>query len=89
MFSANFSVFIFFSGQGIVLIFLMTPKPKSDLIVEINPMREAWSLIVCIVPIWFFRDVLNCKLPFSLDMVMNQGRTLGSARSATEPLCTL
>jgi len=70
MFSANFSVFIFLSGQEIVLIFLMIPKPKSYLIFEINPMREAWSLIVSIVSIWSFRDVLNCKLPFSLDMVM-------------------
>jgi len=51
MFLANFFVFIFFPGQEIVLIFLMTPEPKSDLIFKINPMRESWSLIVCIVHI--------------------------------------
>ncbi|KAK2362760.1 replication protein A 70 kDa DNA-binding subunit E [Trifolium repens] len=44
--------------------------PKHDSISDISPAKENWNLIVRVVRLWYVKNTVKDKLPFSIEMVL-------------------
>ncbi|GAU46403.1 hypothetical protein TSUD_28190 [Trifolium subterraneum] len=49
--------------------------PKHDAISEISLAKENWNLIVRVVRLWYVKDMIRDKLPFSMEMMLMDSKS--------------
>jgi hypothetical protein len=50
--------------------------PKHDSISDISPAKENWNLIGRVVRLWYVKNTVKDKLPFSIEMVLMDSKVI-------------
>lgn len=63
----------------LLLSYLLSSEPKMvnprhDSVSSITPAKESWTIIARVVHLWFVSDFSKQKLPFSMEMVLQDDK---------------